>query len=417
MLTFNPARQVPTAQTAGVLVDLLISPAQAMHMAGDLNGAEAAYRALREAYPEHPKPKHELGVLLAQTDRVWEGVELLIQSVSQKPFEADWHFDLGRALVDCHQALDMPLRPLEKHFLRAIYLDPAHVNSFCMLAQIAEVEGDHDAAIDFYQHCRVLAPQNDRWSFELSKRLEQAGRTEEAVQVCADWLREHGHSAGLEHHMHALTGKDAPARASDEYVTQVFNNYADKFDDHLSRLGYEAPRWVGEALVRRIGPDARGLSVLDAGCGTGLCAPHVRPLAERLVGVDLSPKMLDRARLRGQYDELEAVELVTHAQAHPDEFDAIVCADTLCYFGELADALTAFHAALRPGGTLVFTVEQPQADGTTYALRPNGRYQHPRTYLDNVLRRTGWQGIDMKSVHLRNERDRSVTGWLVCASK
>ena len=40
---------------------------------------------------------------------------------------------------------------------------------------------------------------------------------------------------------------------------------------------------------------SRSLDVLDAGCGTGLCGPLVAPYARRLVGVDLSERMLARA--------------------------------------------------------------------------------------------------------------------------
>ncbi|MCX4239251.1 class I SAM-dependent DNA methyltransferase [Paraliomyxa miuraensis] len=62
--------------------------------------------------------------------------------------------------------------------------------------------------------------------------------------------------------------------------------------------------------------ERRDLDVLDAGCGTGLCAPLLRPLARTLVGVDLSGKMLDQARRRGGYDELIEAELTEMLDAH-----------------------------------------------------------------------------------------------------
>ena len=55
------------------------------------------------------------------------------------------------------------------------------------------------------------------------------------------------------------------------------------------RSAYGRTAWI-RACARR------GERVLDAGCGTGLCGPLLRPYAKRLVGVDLSSGMLERAR-------------------------------------------------------------------------------------------------------------------------
>ena len=52
--------------------------------------------------------------------------------------------------------------------------------------------------------------------------------------------------------------------------------------------------------------------MLDAGCGTGLCGPLIAPYARRLVGVDLSERMLAQARARDVYDELVKGELTAY---------------------------------------------------------------------------------------------------------
>ena len=92
------------------------------------------------------------------------------------------------------------------------------------------------------------------------------------------------------------------------------------------------------------------LDVLDAGCGTGLCGPLLAPYARRLVGVDLSERMLDQARARDVYDELVKGELTEYLAASAGTFDAIVSADTLVYFGPLEAVAEAAERALRPGG-------------------------------------------------------------------
>ena len=135
-----------------------------------------------------------------------------------------------------------------------------------------------------------------------------------------------------------------PPRASDAYVETTFDGFAASFDAKLTRLGYRAPGLVADAVRLACGAEARGLRILDAGCGTGLCGPEVRPMAEKLVGVDLSGGMLEKAALTGAYDVLERAELTAYLAAHPGAFDVVLSADTLCYFG----ALEAFaEAALR----------------------------------------------------------------------
>jgi predicted TPR repeat methyltransferase len=163
----------------------------------------------------------------------------------------------------------------------------------------------------------------------------------------------------------------------------------------------------------RVAATEAKLDVADIGCGTGLCARFLRPLAKRLVGVDLSPGMLARARERGGYDELVEAELASWLAQQNDRFDLIVSADTLCYFGELGAALTAAREALHPDGRLVFTVEH--AEGTTagYRLGPSGRYAHTVAYVEACLADAGLAIDGIEPVVLRQEFASDVAGLLV----
>ena len=99
----------------------------------------------------------------------------------------------------------------------------------------------------------------------------------------------------------ACTGEAAPPRASDNYVRDTFDAFAGSFDQVLDQLGYRAPGLIGELLDRDLPAADASLMIADAGCGTGLCGEFLRPRAKRLVGIDLSPGMLARARARGKY--------------------------------------------------------------------------------------------------------------------
>ena len=100
--------------------------------------------------------------------------------------------------------------------------------------------------------------------------------------------------------------------------------------------------------------------------------------------------MLARARAREVYDELVKGELTAFLRDAAGAFDVIVSADTLVYFGPLEEVVAAAATALRPGGQLIFTVEEltePRRGGLLAQL--NGRYRHTRAYVERVLADAG----------------------------
>jgi predicted TPR repeat methyltransferase len=204
-----------------------------------------------------------------------------------------------------------------------------------------------------------------------------------------------------------------PSRASDDYVRAEFDGFAATFDEVLTRLEYRAPTLVTDEVARLRGERA-GLDVLDAGCGTGLCGPLLRPSSRRLVGVDLSPAMVELARKRAVYDALVVAELTAYLREHPACFDVVVSADTLVYFGDLQDVVQAAAKALRPDGILVFTVEALAPDaGCDYRINPHGRYSHTRAYLASVLDQGGFPAASIADVVLRKEATDWVNGYLI----
>ena len=158
--------------------------------------------------------------------------------------------------------------------------------------------------------------------------------------------------------------------------------------------------------------------VLDAGCGTGLCGPLVKPHAARLTGVDLSVGMLQKAEGKGCYDHLYRIELGAFL-AMPDEaaaWDVILSADTLCYFGPLEAVAAGARRALRPGGLFGFSVEDAgdrAPDG--HLLNPHGRYAHSAAYVRRCLEGAGFAVLGLDPAVLRTEGGKPVHGLIVVA--
>ncbi|UGY91298.1 class I SAM-dependent methyltransferase [Streptomyces gobiensis] len=120
--------------------------------------------------------------------------------------------------------------------------------------------------------------------------------------------------------------------------------------------------------------------VLEVAVGTGRNLPHY-PVGTEVIGIDLSPRMLERARPRAA-TSATAVTLVEGAAAalpFPDAcFDTVVCVLALCCMSDDRAAVREMHRVLRPGGHLLLLDHIPS---TSFPVRVLQRLAVP------VLRR------------------------------
>src|SRR6266513_3030130 len=340
------------------------------HKGGRLPEAKAQYCQILQGNPDDGDALNFLGMLTCQSGDVPGAVELLRKSVQAVPGNPHAWVNLGVALLaggDANEA--------RSAFTRASELAP-------------------DLATAWYNLgvCQGRCRQP----------LEAAASLHKALKL------EPGHIPAYE--------SLAPPRAENRYIKELFDSFAPSFDENLQDLGYRAPQLIAETLTKIITPNG-SLDILDAGCGTGLCAPLVRPMARRLVGVDLSPRMIEKARDRALYDELVVAELCEFMRSRAEAFDVVLAADTLVYFGALEEPLTAARECLREGGALTFTVEAlPARSGDeSYRLQPHGRYSHTEAYVHKACALAGFGGITLAAQVLRRERRAEVLGHVVLA--
>ena len=423
-----------------------VEKAMLLHRAGKLDQARRLYENLLSIDRDHVTVLHFLGMLHHQCGDSDSAIASIQRAIELDPAYADAHNNLGNIFRETNQ-LEAALREYrrvvelvpghadawnnlgvmlrgrgqyeeaKRAYTRAIELDASHVaawqNRGNLLARLNEI----DDAIAAYRRVLALRP-NDTVTYDaLSRTLYRAGKIDAAIAVYHEWLLVDPGNAVAEHMLAAATGAVAPERASDRYVRETFDAFAGSFDQVLDQLGYRAPSLIGEFLDRVL-PDAdAALVIADAGCGTGLCARFLRPRATRLVGVDLSAGMLARARALKQYDELTEAELSGWLAAQQHQYDLIISADTLCYFGALGQALSGAASALRPGGRLVFTVEKVGDGVDEYILNPTGRYSHAESYVRRTLAAASFESVEIEQVVLRRERGHEVNGLLASAQR
>lgn len=418
-----------------------------LHRNDMLDAAQMLYQRILEALPGQPDALHFLGVLLHQRGQSQEALALIQQAASLIPNHPDCQINLGNILAetgalpaaalaferalaldptraDVHNNLGVVLKmqarweEAEAAYLRAIELAPDATSAYNNLGLLHAARGRIKEAVHYYCTAIARMPGNPDSRRLLGIAYYTLGKTREAAEVFRQWLEAEPHNPVARHMHAACSGENVPERAPDDYITATFDRFADSFDKQLQEnLAYRAPELVCAALTQAL-PGARALHILDAGCGTGLCGPLLRPLANRLDGVDLSPGMLARADARQCYDELHQAELGAHIAARPQQFDAIISADTLVYFGALEAFCDAARQALRPGGALVFSVEDAgETLRHSYTIQPHGRYAHGHDYLLATLRDAGLSLLAISPATLREEGGVPVAGWIVSATK
>lgn len=414
------------------------------HLKGDLSRAEALYLSMLEKVPDQPDALHYLGILMHQRDRSDAALELVLKSLQLDPRRADWHNDMGNILAE--RAL---FSPAAEAFLNSIELDSGNANTWNNLGSVLEKLQRFDEAESAYKqaialgpefesalnnlasllfsrgreieaaeyHCRayVLGPSGEKPKSMLGIAYYKLGRIEEAAEIYRQWMMEEPDNPVARHLYAACSKTDVPLRASNAYIEKAFDDFSVNFDTRLEALSYQGPQLIAHALAKAVSPGV-GRIALDAGCGTGLCGPLIKPHASRLIGVDLSSGMLEGAKQQGVYDELIRMELTEYLSCQMGGFDLIVAADTLNYFGVLDEVFGVAWHALRGEGLLIFTIEEAEGEGG-YCINPHGRYSHGRAYLLSVLAEKGFDIMAVESAVLRYEFGSPVKTLVVTASR
>lgn len=294
----------------------------------------------------------------------------------------DEAIDANARVAEAHAGRGLTLlklaRPREAlaGFEAALALRPAHWQTQQQRAGALLALGRRGEAIAAYEQARALAPDPGEIDFVLA----------------------------------ALGVGAAPKQAPAAYVKALFDQYAGHFDQHLTGvLGYRTPGLIAAALARQVTGTA--LSTVDLGCGTGLCAPFLRPLSRRLAGVDLSERMLAQARADGLYDELACADIGDYLAAQPQAFDLVVAADVLVYFGDLDTLFGQVRAALRAGGSFCFSTEALDEGG--FALLPSNRYAHSLAYLERLAAKHAFAVLEAAGATVRSEHGAEVRGYLL----
>ena len=343
----------------------------AHYQAGDFVAAEREFAAALALVPGRASALTNLGAVRLKLGRPAEAAALLDEALAQEPGNAEALRHRAAALAQLGQ-LEAALASID----RALQVEPANGPAWTLRGSVLRSLG----------------------------RLAEAGAAYRAAAANG------GDSALNRYFLASLGGAAAPPHAPREYVESLFDGYSQDFDAHLVQmLRYRAP----QRLVQGLG-GARAAAALDLGCGTGLCGPLLRPLAARLDGVDLSARMVERARTGGAYDEVVQADIADYLRATPRRYDLVVAADVFIYVGALDQVFEGAARVIPPGGRFCFSVEVAAA-GPDLVLQPSLRYAHSASYIRTLAKQSGFEISATTEGPIREDQGSPIPGlfaWL-----
>ncbi len=364
--------------------------------------------------PSQPSALNNIGNIFRKLERYDEAIVALREAVRQTPDFADAWATMALVYYDQDdfvKAVDRAKAALKLH--------PDHLGATHTLGLVYICEDNLDQAAEMFLNCSRI-DSNDGYSpMWYAQILAHLGRFDEAQQMLSKLLKRDPKNSSAQFHLDAIVGKKLQ-RVPGDAVRDTFDSFASSFDKTLKNLNYRAPELVAEQVMKAVSSVEGQLNVVDLGCGTGLVGLLIKPVAKKLVGVDLSPKMLVQAKKRQIYDELVEMDLIAFlAGSAPGAFQLITCADTLNYLGDLCETMRAVAHALSPNGYIIATLECDEKltgneDG--YFLEHSGRFVHSQTYLENVLADAGLELKEIEFETLRKQGGKPVDGMIFCAA-
>jgi predicted TPR repeat methyltransferase len=356
-----------------------------------------------ELNPNYVEALSNLGLVYKDLGRFYESIKSFKSAIKINAKFIDVHINLGNVLQTIGE-IDESIASYQS----AIKLDKDHAEAHYNLGVAFKHKGQLDSSVASFQKAVTIKPDHVEAYKNLGIVFQDTGRLDEAI-LCMEkaiTIKPDFHSA--QHILNSLLGNTVDS-APKEYVEEVFNSYADDFEDSLvNDLGYTMP-----ILLRKVISDlglinGKFKNVIDLGCGTGLVGERFRDIAEKLVGVDVSKNMILKAKKKNIYDELYTDDIINRLASLETKFDLIISADVFVYIGNLLPLFQAVKKYSNHDSLFMFSTEH--SDGQDFILRNTCRYAHSKEYILSVSKDVGFKLEFFAQSNLRKEKNSWVPG-------
>lgn len=187
------------------------------------------------------------------------------------------------------------------------------------------------------------------------------------------------------------------------YDNEVFFQ---KYRDLRKNL-YNYNELVEQPAIKKLLPDLKDKTVLDLGCGYGNnCIDFISRGAARVVGVDISSKMLEIARKENNHENIKYIQMdMTEIDTLDQKFDLIFSSLAVHYVEDYKKLLGDISMLLKDEGILLYSQEHPYTTapkkGCSWTKDGSGNklYFNLSDYMHSGKRRTIWFKQELEKYH------------------
>jgi SAM-dependent methyltransferase len=171
----------------------------------------------------------------------------------------------------------------------------------------------------------------------------------------------------------------ATSAKSSQEIVEIYDSWAEDYERRILGNGYSTPAVATWFFGRYVKPEDG--TVLDAGAGTGITGAILAPLGYRdLVGIDVSPRMLELARNKDVYKDLREMELGGRLDFPDDAFGAVVSTGVFAAGHAPPESFDDLIRVTKSGGHIIFSVRTDVYDDSGFkdkqeAIEREGRWQ------------------------------------------
>ena len=238
--------------------------------------------------------------------------------------------------------------------------------------------------------------------------------------VLQKWHRKYPHNAIVRQCYKSFHQDNKFICSEPEYVESLFDVFAPDFDKVLAELGYCVPQEISRMLAEYFAGKVMAKKwILDLGCGSGLCASAVAENfpQSHFVGMDISAGMLKEAERKNIYTSLIQGNISACGKQIKRRFSVVTAADVFTYFGRLDSLFAEVGKLLFRNGVFAFSISENTTNGKDFFLMPSSRFVHRPEYVENVLRKQGFEVVKNERKILRTEGEKEVAGRIILAVK
>jgi predicted TPR repeat methyltransferase len=344
------------------------------------------------------------GNVLCDLKRHDEALDAYGKALALKPDFAEAWLGRGNVLCDLKrhgEALDA--------YGKALARKPDFAEAWLGRGNVFDDLKRFDEALAAYDRALALNPDFAGALIGRGNALRLLRRVQDSIAAYRQALKLGADAETIKYYLAALGAEPAPPAMPERFVANLFDSYAENFEqDLIVNLNYQIPTVLADAIKRYA--SSNSLDILDMGCGTGLVGERIRPLGRTLTGVDLSAKMLEKARQRKIYDQLFCCDLIQFLHTQDKTFDLAVAADVFIYLGDLSLVFPGVRRAHRERGLFCFSVEG--TDENDFMLRSTLRYAHSTGYLRKLAEHHQFIVETIEPQIVRRDAGADINGYL-----